>query len=271
MNRLIFIISLLVFSCTTLEEVKPNSLGTKPRTVTGIVRLYLCVTSQSNAQNMMPALFNYEYATGVHGFNFTTKTWNDSLSWNQLQKVSATYRYSPLITLAIKLKQKYPNDELYFLQYSQGQTDVYSNWNVHNTTSGSLFKKSCDYIDLALASMPTPDETTVISLIGETDSEQQIKADSFYQNITDNYDSLKARYGVDRFFVYMARNNTAYNNTVRNAQLTLEANDPIVEAISIPIKNTAVVPWVPYYQSGNVHMNVTGVRIFVDSVMLKIP
>lgn len=255
-------ISLLFVSCSILPEqydiYKHSDYKSAQSTlsVDSPKTILTLMFGQSNAGTLAPSKFNNFYARNVKGFDWDYKVFVDSFSANEIR----THVFSPLILIADSMRQLNAVDDLYFAQFQQGGTTLDVQWNIYNTLSTSLFKKMCLTIDQALSQMPSPDNINLFWVHGEEDSKYQTMANNYFQNEINLYDSLVSRYGSIQFYTYIPNTNTAYINQVKTAKYNHASSTN--KTIAIPVNSST-------YQSGMVHMNPNGVRVFVDSVMKK--
>lgn len=219
---------------------------------------------QSNAVYYFPNVMGNEYVKGVHGWDQKNKVWVDSLSWFQCQtNTLTTYKWSPLIGVAAKMKVNRPNQDLYFLMVAQAGTNLYRDWKATRNYEFSRFRQAVNAINDAIAQAGPFDEINFIWVQGESDQNPDYSA-VYYENQTKLFDSLDVLYNVNKFLDYKIYG--ASPNVVNQAKYDVAALRNDTEVIAIPVVVTGPTATRTYPDVGQVHMTKYGVRVFVDSL-----
>ncbi len=267
MKKLIIIILIALMSCEIVPDIKGQiSKDSNSRTLSEARKILYVMAGQSNVGYYTQNAMGYEYATGVKGWNKENKSFDDSLSWNQIQYVKrgqTTHHHSPLIFIAKKLREVNQTDSLYFLAEFVPGTNLYNHWSAIKTGQRRGVRYDSLLVELdAATSQVQFDEIHFIWVQAESDC--TLNYSPTYQVNEDTlFTLLKNRYNINSFINYQVNAASVYLQTVKDAKLYNEANRNDTKVIAIPVILTG--PGMTYNKD-YVHMSKLGVRIFADSV-----
>lgn len=218
---------------------------------------------QSNVVYYTNSAMNGEIAHDVHGWDQKNKNWVDSLSYLQIQtNTLTTYKHSPLIVLANKMKANRPNDDLYFLAVAQAGTNLHEHWNPDRNDPFSRFRQAVNAINDAIAQAGPFDEINIIWVQGESD---MAYSEGYFPKQLQLFDSLETLYNVNKFLDYKVYTGSPTLPVVNGAKYDVAALRNDTKVIAIPVITSGVTAQRTYPAPGEVHMTKYGVRVFADS------
>jgi len=256
--RYLLIVVVFLFSCKDEEEMKINPfysrMGVVTRTVTdpgppvdppdppvGVNRLYV-LAGQSNMDGRgtvaelpveMTGVFSkcFVYSSPGGWQNIEPGVVNGTLNNN-------TVRVGPLIPFAYYESIKHPDDNLYFIIYAQGGTNLSDHWLPPSGVAYSkLINNRYDPAMTALAGLGVTIDVKecFIYYQGEQDSNNLTYANAYYENEFDLFTEVFTETGFDLVLDIKVSTSYPYNTTVNTAKTNNAAriNSTLIETSDI--------------------------------------
>jgi hypothetical protein len=197
--------------------------------------------------------------TGVYFWNYTADTVSGSIhnpgtgkGWinNQFGYGYRTDQFGPELSFGYRMKQLYPNDEIYLIKYGISGTTLAEDWNPDGT--GPCYNTFIARVNAAMTNLTTNHKDPTIAgmawMQGESDAIESYSFSVNYESNLVNFIGkvrtfVKTSFGTTTLPIVMGRITTYYGSTTNNTIVRNAQNDIVNKVQNISVFNTDDLEW----------------------------